>query len=158
MLVSLQRILVAGQFILTAFVTGCVVFVPPTEYPEGMDRELVQVGATSKEDVQEVFGESSEREILDKETMSVESWSYVFEDIPSNPIRFFPLLGATGFVFQDFSEEHSFALSFSPKGTVQGITSGFLRAYGYSSIELGRSEMVLPYGSKNLNAVTVFQP
>ncbi len=143
-------------FSLASSLAACVVVVPPTEDPSEMDREVVQVGETSKEELQEMLGEPSERAILDKETMSLESWSYVYADVPSNPIRFFPLLGAAGFAFQDFLEDHSFALNFSRNRQVLGVTSGYLRTYGYSSIGSSRSQMVLPYGSKNLNAITVY--
>ncbi|MDA0739257.1 MAG: hypothetical protein O2999_08425 [Nitrospirae bacterium] len=90
---------------------------PGIAYPEQL--ETVQIGVTTKEDVRHLFGAPTDLQVSSAGGLTRESWAYASTHPKINPWQYF-----LGFGVLALSKEiprDSFAISFSPEGTVEGI-------------------------------------
>lgn len=116
-----------GVFILLWFLTGCTAFgdwvagathkSPGIAYPEQL--ETVQIGVTTKEDVRHLFGAPTDLQVSSVGGLTRESWAYASTHSKINPLQYVPGVGVLA--LSKKIPRHSFAISFSPEGTVEGI-------------------------------------
>lgn len=90
---------------------------PAIAYPEQL--KDVQIGVTTKEDVRNLLGEPTDLQISSDDGSARESWAYAQTPSKINPLQYIPGLGFLALPKDGL--RHSFAISFSPEGTVEGI-------------------------------------
>ncbi len=117
-----------GIILSLCFLTGCTAlgdFVSGSNshrssgiaYPEQL--ETVQIGVTTKEDIRHLLGDPTDLQVSSVEGLTRESWAYARTYPRINPLQYF--LGVGALALSKEVTRHSFAISFSPEGTVEGI-------------------------------------
>ena len=117
-------------------------------YPTSLDR--VQIGATTKSDIQNLFGRPTDIQRSSDHQQPSESWSYSKVNHAIHPLQYVPGFGV--FAFSKQKHQPSFSISFSSDGIVDGIGLREVLPYGEHRAvvsTLGRKSAVQFYGTKN---------
>lgn len=123
----LVLILVSGCVQASEFLSGRVTTEDGAiQYPATL--EPIQLGVTTQEEIQHLFGNPTDRHITSQIDMSGESWAYAFADPAIQPLQYVPLLGVLA--LPRFPYPQSFSLNFTPKSTVEGLSWRTVQAFG----------------------------
>jgi len=117
-------------------------------YPPLLDQ--VQISATTKGDIQNLFGNPTDIQLSSDHQQPNESWSYSEANPSINPLQYVPGFGVLVFSKQEY--QPSFSISFSPDGIVDGIGLMDVQPYGEQrafATTLGRKSAVQSYGMNN---------
>ena len=121
---------------------------PAITYPVSL--ESVQIGKTTKEEVQNLFGYPTDIQVTSRNGISHEAWAYAAADPIIQPYQYVPLIGA--YAFRDSPQRQSFSVNFSQEGFVDGISWRTVQAFGEESYDLIRIKPgsdIPSYGAKN---------
>ena len=121
---------------------------PGITYPASL--ESVQIGKTTKEEVQNLFGYPTDIQMSSRNGLSHEAWAYAAADPIIQPYQYVPLIGA--YAFRDSPQPQSFSFNFSQEGIVEGISWRTVQAFGeesYDLIRLKPGSDIPSFGSQN---------
>ena len=121
-----------------------------SEYGYPANLAKVTIGVTTQQEVRKVFGSPTNLQTALRNATLRETWAYAQASPSINPIQYLPLVG--GLVVPRSQEDHSFSVSFSSEGIVEGISVRGFQPYGdvLSSAHRDRTEAgIHPYGTNN---------
>lgn len=121
---------------------------PEITYPSSL--ESVQIGVTTQDEVQQLLGPPTDRQLISRDGIPQESWSYGKADPVIQPYQYLPLIG--GFAFLGDSEPQSFSVNFSEDGKVEGLGWRPVQAFGdvqYDLIRIMPGTEIPSYGTNN---------
>ena len=110
----------------------------------------IQIGVTTKEEVQSLLGNPTKVQVSSKGEMTNESWSYVSDHAAHQPFQYVLFLGALA--IPRYSDREPLAVSFSPEGIVNGLTVSPVHAQGHEAYglnSLDSTTTIHTYGMKN---------
>ncbi len=107
---------------------------PALVHSSQLDR--IHIGVTNKEEVRVLLGDPTDLQLSSRNGGATESWGYAKADPPIYPWQYFPVIGVVA--FSSDHTRHSFSISFSHEGIVEGVML----------------EAVQPYGDKKLFSTT----
>ncbi len=90
----------------------------------------IQIGNSIKQDVESNFGRPSDRQLHSIDGLPFESFSYTTVETTIRLYQYLPFFGALAFRSSPKNQTPSVAISFSPEGTVSGMTLSTINAYG----------------------------
>lgn len=119
-----------------------------TLYP--MQLERVQIGVTTKDDVQHLLGAPTDIQLSSDHSQASEAWSYAQASPSINPLQYIPGFGILALSKQQ--HQASFSFSFTPDGVVDGIGLGEVQPYGEQRDLVpmaGKTATIQSYGGNN---------
>lgn len=146
--IILSLCFLTGCTTLGDFVTGSMNRSPGIAYPETL--ETVQIGVTTKEDIRHLFGAPTDLQVSSVDGLTRESWAYARTYPRINPLQYF--LGVGALALSKEGSRHSFAISFSPAGTVEGIGIREVQSMDFGLSRMPPSEasfQPITYGMNN---------
>lgn len=121
---------------------------PAIQYPSSL--EPIQIGATTQEEVQNVFESPTDTQTTSENGGRHDFWAYAVADPPIRPSQYVPLFGVLA--LPRYPAPPSFSVNFSSKGMVEGISWRTVQAYSdarYDLIKFTPGTEIPIYGTLN---------
>jgi hypothetical protein len=120
----------------------------PAMFP--IQLEGVQIGVTTKDDVQHLLGSPTDIQLSSDQHQASEAWSYAQANPSIHPLQYVPGFGK--FAISKRQRQVSFAISFTSDGVVDGIGLRGVQPYGRQQVSAttsGKPSTIHFYGWNN---------